>query len=191
MQSNGRLHLAIIVGSTRVGRFAPTVASWFTGVAQSRGDLIVDVIDLAEAHLPDVLGGRSIPDRPAISARLAMADAFVVVTPEYNHSFPAPLKAAIDWHSQEWRAKPVGFVSYGGRSGGVRAVEQLRQIFAELHSTTVRNAVSFHDAWSQFDSDGQPTARDRYEAAANSMLDQLVWWGEALQEAKAKRPYPF
>ncbi len=68
---------------------------------------------------------------------------FVVVTPEYNHSFPGPLKAAIDRHVTPWQAKPVGFVSYGGISGGLRAVEHLRQVFAELHAVTVRETVSF------------------------------------------------
>ncbi len=79
--------------------------------------------------------------------RFAAADAFVIVTPEYNHSFPTPLKTAIDWHSTQWHAKPVSFVSYGGASGGLRAVEHLRQAFAEVHAVTVRNSISFHGVW--------------------------------------------
>jgi NAD(P)H-dependent FMN reductase len=84
------------------------------------------------------------PEVASITLRLANADAFVVVTPKYNHNFPAPLKNAIDWRYNKWRAKPVGFVSYGGMGGGLRAVEQLRQVFAELHAVTVRDAVNFH-----------------------------------------------
>ena len=116
------LRLTIIIGSTREGRFAPTVAAWFADHARARTDLVVDVVDLAEARLPDVLSTKPAPSVRAMSQRLAAADAFVIVTPEYNHSFPASLKNAIDWHFKEWQAKPVGFVSYGGMSGGLRAV---------------------------------------------------------------------
>jgi NAD(P)H-dependent FMN reductase len=189
MSDNNRLLLAIIIGSTRQGRFAPTVANWFAGQAGRRDDMTVDVIDLAESRLPDVLADKPAPEVAAITPRLANANAFVVVTPEYNHSFPAPLKNAIDWHFKEWRAKPVGFVSYGGMGGGLRAVEQLRQVFAELHAVTVRDTVSFHGAWTQFDSEGRPKDSERYERAAQSMLDQLAWWGQALREARAQRPY--
>jgi NAD(P)H-dependent FMN reductase len=183
------LHLAIIIGSTRQGRFAPTVANWFAGHTRQRDDMTVDVIDLAEARLPDVLSDKPGPEVAAITPRLENADAFVVVTPEYNHSFPAPLKTAIDWHFNVWRTKPVGFVSYGGISGGLRAVEQLRQVFAELHAITVRDSVSFHGAWVQFNSEGRPKDSDRYERMAKSMLDQLAWWGYALRDARAQRPY--
>src|SRR2546426_3347523 len=156
MQDNNRLHLAIIIGSTRKGRFAPTVAGWFAGQAERRDDMAVDVIDLAGAQLPDVLSDKPGPQVAAVTPRLAAADAFVVVTPEYNHSFPAPLKNAIDWHFKEWQAKPVGFVSYGGISGGVRGVEQLRQGFAELHAVTGSDTGSFPGGWGQVGSDRRP-----------------------------------
>src|SRR5205809_4222360 len=191
MQDNNRLHLAIIIGSTRKGRFAPTVAGWFTGQAERRDDMAVDVIDLAGAQLPDVLSDKPGPQVAAVTPRLAAADAFVGGTPEYNHSFPAPLKNAIDWHFKEWQAKPVGFVSYGGLGGGLRAVEQLRQVFAELHAVTVRDTVSFHGVWAQFDSDGRPKDPGVCERAAKSMLDQLAWWADALREARTRRPYEF
>jgi NAD(P)H-dependent FMN reductase len=176
------LHLAIVIGSTRQGRLAPIVAGWFAGRARQRVDMTVDVIDLAEVRLPDVLGA-------SLAARLTAADAFVIITPEYNHSFPAPLKNAIDWLPTPWQTRPVGFVSYGGASGGLRAVEQLRQVFSELHAVSVRAAVSFHGIWSQFDDDGQPKDPARCNKAAEVMLDQLAWWGHALREARAKSPY--
>lgn len=183
------LRLAIIIGSTREGRFAPTVAAWFADQARSRPDLEVDVVDLAEARLPDVLSTQPAPSVRATSQQLAAADAFVVVTPEYNRSVPASLKNAIDWHFTEWQAKPVGFVSYGGKSGGLRAVEHLRQIFVELHAVTVRDAVSFHGVWGLFDTSGQPKDATGSAAAATGMLDQLVWWGLALRDARERRPY--
>jgi NAD(P)H-dependent FMN reductase len=186
------IKLAVIVGSTRRGRFAPVVANWFADRAKQRDDLSVDVLDLDDLDLPDRLhafGEDPAPEVALVSPRLRDADAFVVITPEYNHSFPAPLKSAIDWHYTEWQAKPVGFVSYGGVGGGLRAVEQLRQVFAELHAVTVRDTVSFHGAWSRFDETGNPVEAEAVDKAATTVLDQLVWWGTALKEARAKRPY--
>ena len=90
----------------------------------------------------------------ALRIRLAEADGFVVVTPEYNRSYPASLKKAIDQYNVEWRAKPVAFVSYGGISGGLRAVEHLRNVFAELHAVTVRTAVCVSELWKHFDHTG-------------------------------------
>ena len=182
------LRLAVIVGSTREGRFAPTVARWF--VSQARLDPFdIDLVDLAELDLPAVLPARPGPTVYAYVERIDRADAFVVVTPEYNHGYPAALKQAIDLANHEWRAKPVGFVSYGGMSGGVRAVEQLRPVFAELHAVTVRDAVSFHLARSQFAAAGQPVDPDRPSRAAGTMLGQLAWWARALRAARDERPY--
>lgn len=181
--------LALIVGSTREGRLGAAIARWFAAQAAPRTDLVIDVIDLAEARLPQSLDGR-VPEVAALRPRLAEADAFVVLTPEYNHSFPAPLKTAIDCFNREWQAKPVGFVSYGGISGGLRAIEQLRQVFAELHTVTIRDTVSFHNVWSHFDTDGAfPIDSEGCDTAAKVMLDQLVWWAVALREARLQRPY--
>jgi NAD(P)H-dependent FMN reductase len=185
------LRIVVIIGSTRQGRFGPTVASWFVGETAGRADLDVDVLDLAEAGQPERLGGfDQPPPEPvrAVAARLAAADGFVVVTPEYNHSYPAPLKTLIDWHDG-WRAKPVAFVSYGGMSGGLRAVEHLRAVFAEVHAVTVRDTVSFHGAWDRFGPDARPVDPAECAAAAKSMLDQLAWWAHTLREARTARPY--
>ncbi|MGW1994478.1 NADPH-dependent FMN reductase [Embleya sp. NPDC001921] len=195
MPATTPLRLAIIVGSTRDGRFAPVVAEWTRAHAAGRDDLTVDVVDLIETPLPTVFPAFGQPPAPGtaellaeVSPRLAAADAFVIVTPEYNHSFPAALKNAIDWHNREWHAKPVGFVSYGGVSGGLRAVEQLRVVLAELHAVTVRDTVSFHGHWDKFDADGK-AVDPASDAAAKTMLDQLAWWAHALRDAKAVRPY--
>jgi NAD(P)H-dependent FMN reductase len=192
MSQERPLQVAIVIGSTRRGRFCPIVANWFTAQARRRGHLDLDVIDLADARLPDVLidHGDLVPEQVrALAPRLAAADAFVIVTPEYNHSFPAPLKTAIDWYMDEWKAKPVAFVSYGGMGGGLRAVEQLRLVFAEVHAMTVRDTVSFYNYPDQFDQDGQPTNPEGVNGAAKAMLDQLSWWAIALRNARAERPY--
>ncbi|MYV99690.1 NAD(P)H-dependent oxidoreductase [Streptomyces sp. SID3343] len=189
------LRIAVIVGSTRDGRMAPTVAAWIADLAARRPDSTVDVVDLVETPLPTVYPGFGQPEEPAaaellaaVSPRLAAADAFVIVTPEYNHSFPAALKNAIDLHGTEWHAKPIGFVSYGGLSGGLRAVEALRVVLAELHAVTIRETVSFHGVWDKFDADGK-AVDPASDAAARTMLDQLAWFAHALRDAKAVRPY--
>ncbi|MGQ4387530.1 NADPH-dependent FMN reductase [Streptomyces sp. SAS_270] len=189
--SPGPLRVAVVVGSNREGRFGPVVAEWLLGEVRERDDLAVDVIDVAEVALP-----MSFARSPEASAALAevtpkldAADAFVVLTPEYNHSFPAGLKNLIDWHYTQWRAKPVALVSYGGISGGLRAVEHLRQVFAELHAVTVRDTVSFHGASVLFDETGRPRDTVAPAAAAKTMLDQLVWWGRALRDARGVRSY--
>lgn len=186
------LQLAVIIGSTRVGRFGPVPAAWFADQARQRADMSVDVIDLAETKLPDVITGDDDPEPDSVvqlQPRLAEADAFVVVTPEYNHSFNASLKAAIDWYHAEWAAKPVGFISYGGMSGGIRAVEQLRQVFPELHAVTMRDSLSFHNYPDKFDAAGLPIELEDCNGAAKGMLDQLAWWGHALRNHRNSHPY--
>ncbi|QYN36663.1 NAD(P)H-dependent oxidoreductase [Pseudonocardia sp. DSM 110487] len=187
------LRLTVIIGSTRDGRFAPVVADWFAGQARMRAYADVDVIDLAEAWLPDVLPADDATELPQpvrdLQPWLARADAFVVVTPEYNHSFPAALKNAIDWFFDEWQAKPVGYVSYGGVSGGLRAVEQLKLVFNELHATSVRTGVCFVGGSDCFDADGGPREPERCERAAKAMLDEIAWWADALRRQRARRPY--
>ncbi|MEV6250487.1 NAD(P)H-dependent oxidoreductase [Streptomyces sp. NPDC051742] len=187
------LSLALVVASDREGRFAPVITDWFRSRLAEREDFTATVVDLAETDLPTSLSHNPSPAVRAELAKvtpvLAAADAFVVITPEYNHSFPAALKNLIDRHYAEWQAKPVGFVSYGGISGGLRAVEQLRQVFAELHAVTVRDSVSFHSAWGLFDDEGRHKDPAGAEAAAKVLLDQLGWWGRALKDAKAVRPY--
>lgn len=170
------IRLEIIIGSVRDGRFGPVVADWFAREAGRRDNVELGVLDLAEGP-------------PDFRARIGAADATVVVTPEYNHSYPGPLKTAIDGVGKEWQAKAVGFVSYGGLSGGLRAVEPLRVVFAELHAVTVRETVSFHMAHGRFDADGEPTDRTGPNAAAAALLDQLLWWGRALRTARHTHPY--
>jgi len=172
------IKIGLIYGSTRAGRFCDRVAQW-AGQMAIRAGFEVDAIDPADQ-------GR---DRD-LERRIGACDAFVVVTPEYNHGYPAPLKALIDSVGPEWRAKPVAFVSYGGVSGGLRAVEQLRLVFAELHAVTMRDSVSFAGAWEQFDSDGVLLEPARAERSINRMLAHLKWWATALNVARATSPYP-
>lgn len=177
--SSQEFRIAVIIGSTREGRFGPIVADWFRDQAAAHPEIVPDLVDLAdfEGHGPD------------LADRLGAADGFVVVTPEYNHSYPAALKQAIDSVHAQWQAKPVAFVSYGGISGGLRAVEHLRPVFAELHTVTIRETVSFAGAWSLFDESGRLRDPSAAEAAAKLQLDQLLWWARALRQARDAHPY--
>src|SRR5690606_27212247 len=117
---------------TRAGGFGDIIARWMANESGRHGGYAVDLVDLRTLdRLGWVAAGR---DRAGddFLERIERADAIIVVTPEYNHGYPAALKHAIDLGYSEWHAKPVGFVSYGGMSGGLRAVEQLRQVFSEL-----------------------------------------------------------
>ncbi|WP_151773707.1 NADPH-dependent FMN reductase [Streptomyces abyssomicinicus] len=198
MENTQKHKLVVVVGSVREGRFGPVVASWVAEQARVHGGFEVETVDLADVDLPLALpaesprsAGASYP-RPAgmapLTAALESADAFVVVTPEYNHSYPASLKAAVDWHFTQWTAKPVAFVSYGGVAGGRHAVQHLENVFAELHAVTVRDGLvfpSYFTAWR----DGRPLDPET-PGHARTMLDQLRWWAHALRSARDAVPYP-
>lgn len=144
------IRIAIVTGSTRPGRKAATVAQWVLDHAAERGDAnTFEVVDIAEFHLPLLDEPRPAamgpPYRHSHTQRwaevIASFDAFVFVTPEYNHSIPGALKNAIDFLYVEWIDKVAGFVSYG-LNGGTRAVEHLRQVMAEVHVADVRSQVA-------------------------------------------------
>lgn len=183
------LRLALIYGSTRAGRFCDTVGSWVAGEIARQPGFVVDLVDPATLELPARHEGEDGPALAALEQRLAAADVFLLVTPEYNHSFPAALKFLIDSVYEPWQAKPVAFVSYGGVSSGIRAVEQLRLVFAELHAVGIRDSVSFPNAWEKFDGQRQLLKPFRPQRAMANLLTQLEWWGRVLREARQHRPY--
>jgi len=192
------LKLVIVIGSVREGRFGPVVASWIAGQAREHGGFVVEVIDLADLDIPLSLpaaspkyAGDNYPwpsGMAALTSALESADAVLLITPEYNHSYPASLKAAIDWHFTHWTAKPVGFVSYGGAAGGRHAVLHLENVLTELHAVTIRDGLSFPNYFTQW-SDGRPLDTEA-PAYAKVMLDQLAWWAAALRTARATTAYP-
>ena len=175
------IKVGVIYGSTRAGRFCDKVAGWAAGRIAGKAGFSVEVIDPATIQAGSDLG--------SLRERMDACDAFVVVTPEYNHGYPAPLKSLIDSVGVEWHAKPVAFVSYGGISGGLRAVEQLRLVFAELHAVTIRDSVSFAGAWEQFDGAGALLQPERAERSMDAMLARLQWWAVALSNARTAAPY--
>ncbi|MER7896480.1 NAD(P)H-dependent oxidoreductase [Streptomyces sp. NPDC096046] len=194
MAEKERLRLAIIIGSVRKGRFGHVAAEWPASRARLRPDFDVDVIDLATAWLPDVMSADLSAPRPQavkdLAPRLEAADAFVVVTPEHNQTFPASLKNAIDRYDAEWHAKPVGLLSYGGSSSGLCAVAALRQVFGDVHAVAVHACVSFHNYWERLGPDGSLAASDDRDRSARLMFDRLGWWAGVLHRARAERGYP-
>lgn len=183
-----RMRLGLVIASTREGRFGPTVARWFAEQVENADAFDLDTIDLAQIEVP-AQPFTSHECAIDLRVRIDAADALVIVTPEYNHSFPGTLKNAIDLAREEWFAKPLAFVSYGGMAGGLRAVEHLRLVFAELHTVTIRETVSFHNAHSSFNTGGQPLDKRGSHEAAAKMLRQLSWWARVLLVARETIPY--
>jgi NAD(P)H-dependent FMN reductase len=173
--------LQIIIASTRPGRVGLPVAQWFHARAVAHGGFDVELVDLAEVGLPFL----DEPNHPRLrryehqhtkdwSAKVDAADAFAFVMPEYNYGFNAPLKNAIDFLNQEWRYKPVGFVSYGGVAAGTRAVQMAKQVVTTLKMTPLFEAVSIPFVRQFLDDEERLQANEVMEHAALAMLDELV-----------------
>lgn len=177
-----KITVALIYGSVREGRFCDTIVNWAADELSSLID--IDLVLIDPRSLRDSTGGKA-----AIKTQLAAADAFILATPEYNHGYPAALKELIDSYYEPWHAKPIGFISYGGVSGGLRAVEQLRQVFAELHAVTVRDTVSFAHVWTRFDAAGHPFKPDEARVSLLVMMERIGWWARALKAARWGQPY--
>jgi NAD(P)H-dependent FMN reductase len=184
------IRIAMILGSTRPGRFCDRVAAWTLEAIQRAGGFELDVVDPLLLDLPGHHPREPHAGVRDLRGRIGRADAAVVITPEYNHCYPAALKHVVDLVGPEWHAKPVGFVSYGGLAGGIRAVEQLRGVFAELHAVTIRDAVAFPNASERFATDGALIEPPRFERQVLVMLERLRWWAAALKAARTASPYP-
>jgi NAD(P)H-dependent FMN reductase len=186
------LNVAILIGSTRPGRKAEDVARWVHGIAAKRTDATFEVVDIAAFELPLLdepvppsMGRYSKPHTKAWAAKIQPFDAFVFVTPEYNHGTSAALKNALDYLYREWNDKAAAFVGYGS-AGGTRAVEQLRLVMGELQIADVRGqvALSLHTDFENF-TVFKPAAH--HEKTVTAMLDQLIAWGGALKALRESR----
>lgn len=174
-----RLSLEVLSTNPSGGRSGPRVARWFLEQAVAAPGFRARLLDLGRGS-----GG------PDLARRVARADAVVLVTPEYNHSFPGELKVAIDGLREEWRLTPVGVVSYGGISGGLRATEQLRLVLAELRAVVVRETVSFAHVRDRFDAAGRLRDPEGPAVAAARLLAELGWWARVLREGRERTPFP-
>ncbi|MFI2651210.1 MULTISPECIES: NADPH-dependent FMN reductase [Micromonospora] len=180
--------LQIIIASTRPGRLGLPVAEWIHAAAVKHGGFDqVELVDLAEWNLPFM----NEPNHPRLrryehqhtrdwSATIDRADAFLIVMPEYNYGYTAPLKNAIDYLAHEWAYKPVGLVSYGGVSAGTRAAQMIKQVLTTLKMTPIPEAVHIPFVAQFIDDDGALRPNETMDASAEAMLDELVHWTGAL-----------
>ncbi len=183
------INLQIILGSTRDVRLGATVAQWVLEQAGKHNEFQTELVDLKDWDLPMLnevepasSGKYTLDIVKRWSKNIASADAYIVVTPEYNHGYPAVLKNAMDYLFLEWNKKPIAFVGYGGGAGGSRAVEQLRQVVIELEMAPIRESVVIAGIWSAF-ADGIPVA-ETHGKKLEAVLKQLHWWAQALKRAR-------
>jgi NAD(P)H-dependent FMN reductase len=184
------LRIAIILGSTRPGRNGEAVAKWVYNIAKKGTDAEFEFVDIKDYNmplldepLPPSLGKYSKDHTKVWAAKIDSFDAFVFVAPEYNHGIPGVLKNAIDFLYKEWNNKVAGFVGYGG-AGGVRSVEQLRLVMAELQVATVRAQVQL-SLFADFENFSVFKPAPYQEKSVNTMLDQVISWGKALKTLRA------
>jgi len=193
------MKIQVIIGSTRQNRVSEKPAQWIYEQAKTKPDLEVELLDLRDYPLP-ILDDPTVPMHAhgkysdervqRWSAKIAEADGFIIVSPEYNHGYPAVLKNAIDVLYPEWNNKPVGFMSYG-TLGGARVVEQLRQVAVELQMAPIQRALHVPGpilmALMKPPEENVPIPFDMIIKQADGFLEQLAWWAKALKVAREQQ----
>jgi NAD(P)H-dependent FMN reductase len=188
--------LKIISSTVRPGRKGPIVAKWITALAQQNGNFDVELLDLGEINLPMM----DEPNHPVMkkykhdhtkwwSAKIEEADAFIFVTAEYDYNYPAPLRNALEYLSQEWNYKPAGIVSYGGVSAGTRAANALKGDLSTLKIVPLTESVNFPFFQQNINDENQFAVNEISEKAAKNMLRQLVRWTKGLKLIKEDTDY--
>jgi NAD(P)H-dependent FMN reductase len=186
-----KLKIKVILGSTRENRFGERPAKWILEKAKMVEDFDVEMLDLRDFNIPfydsplsPKFDGYKLPNEAAEkwASKIAEADGYIIVTPEYNHGYSAVLKNAIDHLYYEWNKKPLSFVSYGS-VGGSRAVEQLRLVAAELQMVTTRDSVLIPDPWLI---PAEDNSFEKYNKSADAMLEQLLWWSKTLKAGRSQ-----
>lgn len=191
---SGRLKhmlLKIIIASVRPGRVGESIADWFTAIAKKDASFEIEVIDLAKINLPPL----DEPELPRFrkytkkhtkewSKIIDEGEAFVFVTPEYNYGYPSSLKNAIDYLHYEWGYKPMGFVSYGGTSGGTRSVQQLKQIVTSLNMMPIPEAVTIPMVFQYLDKAKKFVGNETFEQSAEAMVKKLYVWAKHMKSLR-------
>jgi NAD(P)H-dependent FMN reductase len=189
------LTLKVVIASTRPGRVGLPVAKWFHRRATEHGKLHVELVDLKEVALPLLDEPRHPRFRhyehehtKAWSAIVDAADAFVFVTPEYNFSACPALINALDYLAVEWAYKPVGFVSYGGMSGGMRSVQMTKMVVTSLKMMPLPESVTIPFVSALIDKEsGEFRANEAVDKSVPVLLDELERWATALATLRAPR----
>lgn len=188
------LKIQVILGSIRPGRAGEKVFNWAKSQLQqnSTSDVEYEFVDLKDWNLPIELEAKSPSmhqyegeETKRWAEKISEGDGYIIITPEYNHGYPAALKNALDHIYAEWNNKPIAFISYGG-AGGVRAVEQLRLVAIELQMAPIRAAVYIPTVWEAFDEQGNLKEIEKYNKQLTGLVQQLLWWATALKTAREK-----
>ena len=189
-----KVKIGIIISTTRAARFADKPARWIKDIASARDDLSVEVLDLRDYPMPffdEVASNAWVPSQNEVAQRwqkkVAEFDGYIFVTAEYNRSLPAVLKNALDYAYPEWNKKPAAFVGYGS-VGAARAIEQLRLVAVELQMAPTRTGVHIQgaDFMAVWKGGKAITELTYLQQNATDMLDQLVWWANALKAARER-----
>ncbi len=191
------MKIQVILGSTRPGRLGKRVADWATEAASGMPDFDVELVDLADYNLPhfnEAISPRFNPSRKPEAevarwlAKIAEADGYVFVTPEYNHSFPGILKDALDFADFQFVKKPAAIVSYG-TVGGARAAEQLKLVLVEVKAAVVPEATTVTGLANLIDENGKylgDTSTYGAHVALNTTLTELAWWTKTLTAGRTQ-----
>ena len=192
------LDIAVILGSTRPGRFGEKPARWIFGELEKQNDVRAEFIDLRDYAMPFFdqpvsPGWITEPYKDEAVARwtrkIAAQDGYIVVAPEYSHSVAGVMKNAFDWVFKEWSRKPIGFVGYGS-VGGARSVEHMRLIAIDLQMAPVRSAVhlpvELYISMMKEEAPVDPARFAPVQQAADTMIGQVVWWASALAAARER-----
>ncbi|WP_285007958.1 NADPH-dependent FMN reductase [Pedobacter faecalis] len=186
------MNVKIITSTTRPERKGIAIAEWIYNLAASQENIDAELLDLAAINLPLM----DEPQHPRLqqyqhqhtkdwSAKISEADAFIIVLAEYNYGFPAPIKNALDYLFNEWAYKPVGIVSYGGVSGGLRSTQMLKQVLTTLHMMPLNQGVTLPMFSKFIGEDGKFGADESHGKAAGAMFKELAKWAEAMKTLRA------
>jgi NAD(P)H-dependent FMN reductase len=187
------IKIKVIAGSTRPGRFNIQPATWIFNILKERTDTEAEFIDLEKLNLP-FLDEPVPPSQRKYSKEHTFAwskiiddtDGFIIVTPEYNHSYSPALKNAIDYLYEEWNYKPVSFISYGSLAGGARSVEHLRGVAGELKMFDLREQILLPSYWENLNENGEYQFNERHVNAANEIVNDTIFWAGVMKEAREK-----
>lgn len=178
--SNRSLYIPVILGTTRKGRMSVHAARFIVGQIEKRSGVVTDLIDISKVPMPLDDAGEGIKD-PAFAQKMMMADALVIVTPEYNHSFPGLLKHVLDSCLKEYIHKAAGIVGVSaGPFGGIRAIQDLLPVMRELGLVNIFWDLNFGNIGNVFDESGK-LLDEAFVARADKFLNELVWMAKTLR----------
>lgn len=187
--------IKVILGTTRDARVGKKIADWVIDSSKEIKDSEFELIDLKDYNIPffnlPISPAYKEPEydtnQKALQEKINEADGFVFVTPEYNHGYTSVLKNVLDTYYNEWRIKPATFVSYGGISGGIRAVESLRLVLIELQMVPIRSSVHIPFIFNQFNEDGLLKEETKEASNLKTTLEDISWWSNILENPRSDR----